>query len=78
MYIIFYDSDNVSYAINGIIETFVKKVIDMDAVVSYDAIKHWVKIDLPLGTIISRENIEMLSALLKAYDYEVYTELVVD
>ena len=78
MYIMFYNCDNITYAINGIIETFTDKAIDKDCAVTYDAIKRTVKILFPVGVVISKDNIETLSMLLKSYDYEIYTELVID
>lgn len=77
MYIMFYNCDNVSYAVNGIIETFADKAIDAHCSVTYDVIKRWVKIQLGVGVILSKNNIEMLSMLLQSYDYEIYTEAVI-
>ena len=78
MTIMFYNCDNVSYAVNGIIQTFVEKAVDADSKIEFDAIKGWVTIQLAAGCILSKNNIEMLSCLLASYDYEVYTEAVVD
>lgn len=78
MTIIFYNCDNTAYAVNGAIEAFAEKAIDQNTCVTYNVIKRWVKIVFPAGVILSKNNIEILSQLLQPYDYEIYTEAVID